>query len=352
MASCCHPKVFDHLEAHNAKITLWHTYSGEKKEDIPLTFPRDEWILTGGANVGLRALSIARFLGFTDIHVFGMDGSFPKDGEKHADKHPNQPKKYILAEFDGVQYATTTAFLYCAKETFHELEMLPDVKVKFYGDGLIQRMADKKIKEGSINKKSEVKLAFLPKGTISVAYAEQNRKLHETNPMYGVSVMRHIESINKLSNIDKIRSVLDYGCGKGLLAKNVPFPIWEYDPAIPGKDKAPRPADLVVCVDVLEHIEPEYLDSVLKDLARCVKQLGYFVINTKPSLKSLPDGRNAHLIQKDKEWWTNTILRYFSIPEGGVKEHDSELRYIVSPFVFNKFNHDSFVIKNKEEVAV
>lgn len=352
MASCCHPKVFDHLEAHNAKITLWHTYSGEKKEMIPLTFPRNEWILTGGANVGLRALSIARFLGFTDIHVFGMDGSFPKDGEKHADKHPNQQKNYIMAEFDGAEYATTTAFLYCAKETFHEIEMLPDVSIHFYGDGLIQRMAIKKTKDGSILKKKEVKLAFLSKDTISQDYAEQNKKLHENNPVYGVSVMRHKKIIEDIYKSIEARSLLDYGCGKGLLAKNLDFPIWEYDPAITGKDKPPRPADLVVCVDVLEHIEPEYLESVLKDIARCILKVGYFVINTGKSVKTLPDGRNTHLIQQGKEWWTETLSKYFLVPTNGVKEKNRELHIIVAPLGIKNYNHDSFVIRDKEEVKV
>ena len=43
------------------------------------------------------------------------------------------------------------------------------------------------------------------------------------------------------------------------------FEIKEYDPAIPGKDSLPEPADIVVCSDVLEHIEPNYLLNVLVD---------------------------------------------------------------------------------------
>ena len=82
---------------------------------------------------------------------------------------------------------------------------------------------------------------------------------------------------------------------------------------MPGKDESPRPADLVVCTDVLEHIEPEKLPFVLDDLRRCVKQIGYFVIHTKAAAKTLADGRNAHLIQKDQAWWTETLGRYFTV---------------------------------------
>jgi hypothetical protein len=138
MASCIHPKVFDHLEKYNAKINIWHTYSGEDKAHLPLVYPRGDWVLTGGANVGLRAMVMCRFLGFTNIHIFGMDGSFPAEGLKHASFHPNICKDHIIAEYEGKQYATTTAFLECARMTFHEVEQLPDVNFTFYGEGLVQ----------------------------------------------------------------------------------------------------------------------------------------------------------------------------------------------------------------------
>jgi hypothetical protein len=125
--------------------------------------------------------------------------------------------------------------------------------------------------------------------------------------------------------------MLDYGCGKGLLAKSLDFPIWEYDPAIPGKDNPPNPADLVVCIDALEHIEPDYLSAVLFDLSRCVKKVGYFIINTKEAIKKLPDGRNTHLIVEGKEWWKEKLDKYFFIPDNGIIEKDSHLHFIVSP---------------------
>jgi uncharacterized Rossmann fold enzyme len=352
MASCCHPKVFDHLVKHGANITLWHTYSGEKKANIPLVFPRGDWILTGGSNVGLRALVIARFLGFINIHIFGMDGSFPKDGNKHAAEHPNQCKGYITAILDDVEYYTTTAFLTCAQQTFHELSMLPDVNLHFYGDALIQRMAMKKLKDKMLVKKDKVKIAFLSQPTITPEYIIQNRLLHETNAAYGTSVLRHKDTIIKLYQTTKATSLLDYGCGKGLLAKNLEFPIWEYDPAIPGKDKAPRSADLLVCVDVLEHVEPELLDSTLRDLARCTIKVGYIVIATYPSQKTLPDGRNTHLIQQGKDWWVETLRKHFIIPDNGIFEVKSELHIIVSPKEKSNSCQNYTIQLPKEEVCV
>ena len=327
MASCVHPKVFDHLQERNARITLWHTYSGEKKDTVPNIFPRGDWVLTGGANVGLRALVIARFLGFTDVHIFGMDGSFPSESApKHAAFHPNTPKKHIVAQYNNKDYLTTEAFLTCARMTFHELEMLPDVSATFYGDGLIQDMAKTK----KLNHKEKSGIAFYSPAVISDSYIAQNRLLHEGNAHYGVSVLKHVETIKRIYSKINANSLLDYGCGKGLLAKNLDFPIWEYDPAIPGKDSAPRRADLVVCIDVLEHIEPDYLDNVLNDILRVTKQVAFIVISTKKAQKLLADGRNTHLIVNDKQWWTDKLSLYFNIPSNGIIDKGAELHFVVA----------------------
>ena len=131
--------------------------------------------------------------------------------------------------------------------------------------------------------------------------------------------------------VDKLKtqSVLDYGCGKGYLAKALPFPIWEYDPAIPAHSESPRAADIVICTDVLEHIEPEHINAVLDDLARVTKQVGYYVIHTGPAGKTLPDGRNTHLIQRDRAWWESKIAKRFVV--GRVMQSGPLLHFVVGP---------------------
>jgi uncharacterized Rossmann fold enzyme len=120
-----------------------------------------------------------------------------------------------------------------------------------------------------------------------------------------------------------------HNCGKGMLAQELPFPIWEYDPAVPGKTESPRPADIVVCTDVLEHIEPDMLGAVLGDLSRCTLKIGYFVIHTGPSTKSLADGRNAHLIQRNMTWWQKQLKKYFTV--GNIQKNGPLVTAIVAP---------------------
>lgn len=139
------------------------------------------------------------------------------------------------------------------------------------------------------------------------------------------------------------RTVLDYGCGKGTLAKTLPFPIWEYDPAIKNKDWPPRPSELVVCADVLEHIEPECLDAVLDDLASLTLDVAYFVIHTKPAGKDLPDGRNAHLIQEGKDWWERKLFGRFT---GLTLETHNELHMVLGKTPQSKWPLCAGIVKS------
>lgn len=153
---------------------------------------------------------------------------------------------------------------------------------------------------------------------ISEEYAALNQNLHTQRPTYGASGKRWTIKVLEMGYTD----VLDYGCGKSTLAKSLPFPIKEYDPAVPGKMDPPEPADFVVCTDVLEHIEPEYLDSVLDDLKRLTLKKALLVVATRPANKTLEDGRNAHLIIQPLAWWLGKIGDRFDIED--VKEDASQ----------------------------
>ena len=288
IASCCHPKLLQHLQGFD--IRLWHIHSGDTPQMLPTVFPRGEYILTGGSNVGLRAMVLARFLGFVNMHVFGMDCSMSTEGKSHAEFHPKGSKGYYLTNYEGTEYKVTQPLVEYARQFFHELKQMPEVNITLYGKGLLQHMAEKKLQKPTDMKKPKKEIAYITPVTISKEYAAMNKQLHEQNPNYGISGAKRASTILKLSESMETKSILDYGCGKGLLAKSLPFPIWEYDPAIPGKDSPPRPADLVVCTDVLEHVEPELLDNVLQDIARCTVKTAYLIVATFPAQKTLPDG--------------------------------------------------------------
>jgi hypothetical protein len=147
---------------------------------------------------------------------------------------------------------------------------------------------------------------------ISQAYLHQQKQLHKTGE-YGVTGHKWAPHIQDLCRALGTTDVLDYGCGQRTLEKALGFGIHNYDPCIDGLDGVPAPAELVVCGDVLEHIEPDFLAEVLDDLRRVTKRLGFFVIANRPAKKILPDGRNAHLIQEGAEWWFPKIAERFNV---------------------------------------
>ena len=142
---------------------------------------------------------------------------------------------------------------------------------------------------------------------ITPEYKELNRQLHESN-MYGVSGWYNRDIVRQISDYGRL-PILDYGCGKQTLstALGKAYKVTDYDPCIEGLDTPPEPHPVVVCGDVLEHVEPEFVDDVLKELRRLCTDVGFFVITFEPSSRFLPDGRNAHLSQHPIDWWINKL---------------------------------------------
>lgn len=152
---------------------------------------------------------------------------------------------------------------------------------------------------------------------ITPGYAEANWKLHVERPDYGSKVKPlRIHEITEWQKKLKAKTLLDYGCGKGVLGQFVKD-VHSYDPAIPKFAALPPPADLLVCVDVLEHVEPECLDQVLDHMQSLSKLGAYIIIGTRPdSGKLLPDGRNPHLIIEVAEWWLPRLRSRWQIVNG------------------------------------
>lgn len=154
---------------------------------------------------------------------------------------------------------------------------------------------------------------------ISDDYRALNTELHRTNLSYGISSSKWAPTVRSLAKSINALTVLDYGCGKCRLREaleqfgDLPFGLFEYDPALPTFANGRHPADLVVCTDVLEHIEPDCLDAVLDDLRRHTLKAIFMTVATRPAKKTLADGRNAHLIQKNPRWWLPKLMERWDL---------------------------------------
>lgn len=152
---------------------------------------------------------------------------------------------------------------------------------------------------------------------ITREYARMQRVLHAENPHYGAASRKVAWMVEDLLRLLRPQRVLDYGAGKCALRETLGKMVngieWvEYDPGVKGISKPPEPGesfDLVCCIDVLEHVEPECIDDVLDHLRELCGDNGtlFATVHTGPAGKVLPDGRNAHLIQQPEGWWLDRI---------------------------------------------
>ena len=146
-------------------------------------------------------------------------------------------------------------------------------------------------------------------------YKEMLKELHarQDRPRGFGGKIKPLGLFDTFMNKWRPKTALDYGCGKGviLLDNQTTYPdtTWYgYDPAVTQFEKIiVDKCDLVFCNDVLEHIEPQYIKQVLQDIDNYAKEYVWLRIDTKPARKQLSDGRNAHLIIEDKDWWMTKI---------------------------------------------
>lgn len=150
---------------------------------------------------------------------------------------------------------------------------------------------------------------------ITEEYKRLNAALHASSSSYGTSGYKWADKVYNLAQQVGAKTVLDYGCGRCTLGtalrekhSELPFEFLEYDPALPEKEWKPQRADLVVCGDVLEHIEPDCLYAVLDDIRNIARASVFLVVATQPAAKFLADGRNAHLIVEPPEWWMPKLM--------------------------------------------
>ncbi|MEN6621484.1 MAG: methyltransferase domain-containing protein [Smithella sp.] len=146
---------------------------------------------------------------------------------------------------------------------------------------------------------------------ISDDYKKQNQELHNRPNGFGGGGHKHLPEISRLVTDEGIETILDYGCGQASLSRHCQFNITNYDPCVDVYSNKPTSKfDLVVCTDVLEHVEPEHLKDVIDDVFNYANKCVYFCIACLPANKTLPDGRNAHLTQEQPDFWMDLLLPY------------------------------------------
>lgn len=139
---------------------------------------------------------------------------------------------------------------------------------------------------------------------ITPEYRDLNAELHQRVPAYGTGGHKWADVVRGLVAETGAKSVLDYGCGKGTLRAALrPITVHEYDPAVAGKETPPSSAGIVVCTDVMEHVEPECTDAVIAHLCALASRAVLVAVSCRLGGKRLADGRPAHINVQPQAWW-------------------------------------------------
>ena len=118
--------------------------------------------------------------------------------------------------------------------------------------------------------------------TISEEYLNLQKDLHLRSD-YGTASLGIAPEVKQIFEKYNYKSISDYGAGKCNLQKKLiqlglkDFNYFPYDPVFP-EYGFPKKADLVCCIDVLEHIEESFIENVINELRSITYKLDYFNI--------------------------------------------------------------------------
>jgi hypothetical protein len=309
IASQCQPSIFDALEGND--VTVWHPAYPGIQEYIG---DKECALIGGGTTVGLQAMSIAFCLGYRNIHLYGFDSSYSMAGEGHAypqavndgDAHESywvSGKEYISAPWMARQ---AMEFQTAAQQLAEE-----DTIIQVHGYGLLPAIA---------------KAMSEPPPPMS--------EVEKYQAMWHTPLYREVAPGEAFANafIDiadpKLTDIIvDFGCGTGRGAKkiaeltrcevqlvdfadncrdegnNMPFTVADLTKPIGIS------GNIGYCTDVMEHIPPDDVPDVIKNIMDCVDSC-YFKIALFDDTMGQLIGHPLHLSVFPSEWWQDKFSAY------------------------------------------
>jgi len=265
-------------------------------------------LLGGGAAVGNSALCMAYALGFREFHIFGYD-SCHKEGKSHA--YPQDMNLFIPTTevtWAGKKFTASVAMKAQAERFQFTSKALKNrgCKLHVYGEGLLQTMYYAKPEDLTEKEKYQLMWEF--------------DTYREHSPGEKVAELF-------LNLFEPHGTIIDFGCGTGragiifvengldtLLvdfasncrdeeAQVIPFVEWDLTNPMPFQ------SDYGYCTDVMEHIPPEDVEKVIKNILNSAGKV-FFQISTVQDEMGEAIDQPLHLTVMPHEWWKEIFSEY------------------------------------------
>ena len=145
------------------------------------------------------------------------------------------------------------------------------------------------------------------------------------------------------------KTIIEYGCGRGQLRQRLPHKSyigvdvasalkkdaknWKDNEMFVHADirwyQPKQKYDVSISMDVLEHIEEDSLDSVIKNMisAGDICILG---ISCRPAVIKSPTGENLHLTVKPPSWWAKKVRKHGNIIHTNVSPSGHYVLFILA----------------------
>ena len=184
---------------------------------------------------------------------------------------------------------------------------------------------------------------------------DQYKQIHATRK-YGDTSIKNLRYLRPQVKLLKPTTILDYGCGQSklvdVLGVSCEASVLRYDPAIPEFDNKPEAGskfDLLINVDVLEHVPESQLNNVVGEMASYSKN-AIIVIDTRPAEAVLANGENAHCTLKSHAWWEEYLGKFFTHVEPIRVTRKSRAAFRTWKLEGNQ-NRQLFIMLLREKVA-
>ena len=309
IASQCSDGVFDSLNGHD--VTLWHPAYPGIQDYIG---DRLCALIGGGTTVGLQAMSIAFCMGYRSIHLYGFDSSYSLAGEGHAyaqtanAEDPRESywvsgKEYIAAPWMARQ---AMEFQTAAQQLAEE-----DTIIQVHGHGLLpaiaKAMSEPPAPMTEVGKyeamwSTPLYREVAPGEAFANAFIDiANPKLTDVIVDFGCGTGRGGKKIAELTRcevqlVDFADNCLDEG-------NDLPFTVADLTKPIGVS------GNIGYCTDVMEHIPPEDVPDVIKNIMDCVDSCYFKIALFDDSMGKLI-GHPLHLSVFPSEWWQNKFSAY------------------------------------------
>lgn len=164
--------------------------------------------------------------------------------------------------------------------------------------------------------------------TSSEAWLQRHRDTHARSSAFGTHthpyLLETIHEVARAARGEEAPSLLDYGCGKGVFTQRMRRSGWfrfvrGYDPAVDAfKDRPAQVYDVVLCLDVLDQLEAEFVDAAIRDVAQFTAHAAVFDVITR-QVEAL-----AHLNPRSAETWGELISAHMRIERLNVRASSIE----------------------------